>query len=238
MRPPVSAYWLGRVGYEAGLRLQQAVAGRLLESLTGGAQRPSGSNSVLLLEHPPVYTVGIRRQVYKSEDRAKLQSLGAEYHETDRGGLITFHGPGQLMVYPVLYLKDFGLGMRQYICCLERSIMKTCEAFGVTAAVNADTGVWVANNKIAAIGVHGRRFVTTHGAAVNCNVDLSWYNHIVACGLEGRGTTTLSQETATDISPEDIVQPLLEALGTQLGCDINLEPKDNFYSKYLVDNPS
>ena len=112
-----------------------------------------GQNVVLFVEHDPVYTVGIRRKGYTDDDRHRLTSLGADYIETNRGGLVTYHGPGQLVAYPIIHLKDFRLGLRQYIENLEKTIIETCRGFGVEAGITPDTGVWVEDKKIAAIGM-------------------------------------------------------------------------------------
>lgn len=109
-------------------------------------------NYLLLVEHDPVYTIGIRRELYMEDEIKKLESLGADFHKTNRGGLITFHGPGQLVAYPVIYLKDFGLTMRNYIRYLEKTVIDVCGMYGVTAGTTCDTGVWVGDEKIAAIG--------------------------------------------------------------------------------------
>ena len=118
----------------------------------GGLDGVKGQNVVLFVEHDPVYTVGIRRTAYTDDDRDRLMSLGADYIETNRGGLVTFHGPGQLVAYPIIHLKDFQLGLRHYIGNLERTIIETCRAFGVQAGTTSDTGVWIDDKKIAAIG--------------------------------------------------------------------------------------
>lgn len=107
---------------------------------------------LLLVEHDPVYTIGIRTSGYGPEEEARLKSLGADFCRTNRGGLITFHGPGQLVAYPVINLKDFGLGMRAYIQNVESTVIETCARFGLQGKTTCDTGVWVSGKKIAAVG--------------------------------------------------------------------------------------
>lgn len=137
---------LGRVAYRSGLQIQQQYIRQHLDSLS---QNP---NTVLLCEHDPVYTVGIRRAPYPAEEEQRLKDLGAEFIRTNRGGLITFHGPGQMVCYPILNLGCFKKSVRWYVCELEKTVIKMCGMFGIKASTSPDTGVWVGNNKICAIG--------------------------------------------------------------------------------------
>lgn len=139
---------LGRVSYTRGLEYQNACARQLLDI----AEPDDSGNTLLILEHDPVYTVGLRSRNYTPEIELKLQSLGADFHRTNRGGLITFHGPGQLIAYPVINLKHFRLGMKAYIGKLEQSVMRTCERYQLEAVTGEHTGVWIGDNKLAAIG--------------------------------------------------------------------------------------
>merc|ERR1712126_489459 len=119
----------------------------------------------------------------------------------------TFHGPGQLVVYPILNLRNFApkaatrkslLGMKWYINTLEQLIIHLCQDYEVQANRSPHTGVWVGNNKICAMGVHNSNMVTSHGLALNCNTDLGWFNHIVPCGIQGAGVTSLTKELKKD----------------------------------------
>ncbi|KAK6195818.1 hypothetical protein SNE40_001171 [Patella caerulea] len=210
---------LGRMGYLRANDVQMRHARQLLDELAG---KPSskGTNVLLLVEHTPVYTVGVRNQQYSPEDAFRLKSLGAEYYKTNRGGLITFHGPGQLVAYPVLNLQHFKPSMKWYISALENTLIKTCQKFGITARTTADTGVWVEDRKIASIGVHGSRFVTTHGCSLNCNIDLNWYKHIVPCGLQGKEVTSLTKETGQDVPLNDTISPFLSSFQEIFDCDL------------------
>ncbi|KAJ1979484.1 hypothetical protein H4R35_001500 [Dimargaris xerosporica] len=199
---------LGLVPYGTALRLQQLLVERRIQQefpppLT--RFRPPSTNSplrsspvpnvLLLLQHPPTYTLG--RRDFKQDrimEREKLEQLGAAFFQTKRGGQITFHGPGQLVGYPIFYLKDFQLGLRQYIESVETALISACRQFGISAERTADTGVWVGENKIAAMGVHIQKFVTSHGFALNCNTDLHWFSHIVPCGLVGKGVTSMTEQ--------------------------------------------
>ena len=105
------------------------------------------------MEHHPVYTVGLRTEGYGTADVDHLLNAGADFIRTDRGGLITFHGPGQLVVYPIINLKDFKIGMRTYVQHLEKTVIQTCDKYGIRAGTTENTGVWVNDEKIAAIGM-------------------------------------------------------------------------------------
>lgn len=140
---------LGKINYIDGLLAMKEIANLQFKAMKMNYQPP---NTLLLCEHFPVYTTGIRDK--KSEEDVKhLRKLGAEFHYTNRGGLITFHGPGQLMCYPVLNLKCFTMSVRCYNQMLEEVAIRTCNRFGVTARRTVDPGVWIDNSKIAAIGM-------------------------------------------------------------------------------------
>ncbi|ELU14124.1 hypothetical protein CAPTEDRAFT_224615 [Capitella teleta] len=207
---------LGLKDYHSALRVQREHSSAILRALSSKEPRPFGT--LLLVEHPPVYTVGLRDKVYSTEEENSLKDLGADFVRTNRGGLITFHGPGQLVFYPIIYLKDFNIGMRQYVDQLEETVIQMCRHYGIEANRSPDTGVWVKGNKLAAIGVHGSRYVTTHGVGLNCSTDLSWFEHIVPCGIEGKGVTSLSEELSSHISVNDAVPHLLKAFADVFQC--------------------
>lgn len=210
---------LGRMGFISANDIQNRYARNHLDYMMG-KQGAQSLNILLLVEHNPVFTVGLRDDSYTKEDAAKLVATGAEFHRTNRGGLITFHGPGQLVAYPVLNLKNFNLGMRDYVCKLEKTMIKTCDYFGVRAKTTEDTGVWVEDRKIGSIGIHGSRYVTTHGISLNCNTDLSWFKHIVPCGLQGKEVTSISKEFGREVTISDAVPFFLDAFQEKFDCDI------------------
>ncbi|XP_023817427.1 putative lipoyltransferase 2, mitochondrial isoform X1 [Oryzias latipes] len=144
-RPLVRVVRLGLVSYQEGLRLQQVYVDR---------HRSGPAHSLLLCEHPPVYTTGIRHQPYPASRLDPLRLLGAEVHRANRGGLITFHGPGQLVCYPVLDLSGFRKSVRWYVAQLEKTVVSACGSLGVTATTSPHTGVWVGDNKICAMGTY------------------------------------------------------------------------------------
>jgi len=141
---------LGRIAYTPALNFQHACA----KAVMSGKSQPNGADGVLLvLEHDPVYTVGLRSQRYPENVADDLRKLGADFQRTNRGGLITFHGPGQLVVYPILHLRHWGLGVKSYVDALEHAIIDACGAMGVHGERSTKyTGVWIGRNKIAAIG--------------------------------------------------------------------------------------
>ena len=182
---------LGVVEYREALALQ--------EELRGELQRGEGEEVLLLLEHPPVYTMGRRSA---PEDlpmgRDWYLSQGIDVVETDRGGKLTYHGPGQLVGYPIMRVTD----VIAYVRMLERAMIAALATEGIEARAREDegkdfTGVWVADRKIASIGVHVQRGVTTHGFAVNVDNDLQPFDWVVACGLPEVRMTSVCRETGT-----------------------------------------
>uniref|UniRef100_A0A1Q3EXD3 Octanoyl-[acyl-carrier-protein]:protein N-octanoyltransferase LIPT2, mitochondrial n=1 Tax=Culex tarsalis TaxID=7177 RepID=A0A1Q3EXD3_CULTA len=208
----------GRLSYQAGLDLQKAVSSTVANSRPDGPLR----NVLILTEHDPTYTVGIRTQAYGPEEEHRLRQLGAEFFRTNRGGLITFHGPGQLVAYPVLNLKNFQPSVRWYVCHVEKTVIDLCRKYGIRAETTADTGVWVGGGerKICAIGIHASRYVTTHGLALNCDTELDWFGHIVPCGIEGKGVTSLSRELGRRVTVGDVTGPFLDSFRDTLECDL------------------
>lgn len=196
----VSLLNTGLLSYSKALNLQKQISHLVLNA--------KYQNVLILTEHPPVYTIGIRTKNYTIDDEERLKKLGADFHKTNRGGLITFHGPGQLVAYPIINLKNFQPSIKWYVCHIEKTIINLCKKYyGLDARITTDTGVWIGENKICAIGVHGSRYVTTHGLALNCNTDLNWFEHIVPCGIPGKGVTSLSKELNDTKINLEIVTP-------------------------------
>ena len=180
---------LGRVGYADGLALQRA----LVEDRRAGRV----DDLLLLLEHPHVLTLGVRGDRGRSHilvPQDLLDSRGVEVHETGRGGDITYHGPGQIVGYPILDLRPDRCDVHRYVRDLEEVLIRVAADFGVTASrVEGLTGVWVGRNKLAAIGVRIARWITSHGFALNVSTDLDYFNLIVPCGIADRGVTSLAR---------------------------------------------
>ena len=211
---------LGLLDYQAAYDLQrrlhaQVVAGELPDLL-------------LLLEHPHVYTLGRRGQQSHilASDEA-LTQLGVETHFTDRGGETTYHGPGQLVGYPIVNLRRWGGGVRKYVETLEQVLIGTLSEFGITAhSEGKPTGVWVGDAKIAAIGVRVSRSVTMHGFALNVSPDLSFFDHIVPCGMPGARVTSMAQELGQEIAVSDVIPAISQAFGCKFGIDVEWSSVD------------
>jgi lipoyl(octanoyl) transferase len=181
--------WCDSVSYERALQLQLEICEL--------KKRGFGKDVLLLLEHPPVITLGRsadRKNLLVNE--AQLQTRGVELYATDRGGDITFHGPGQLVGYPILALGQGERDVRAYMRKLEESLMRLLKGFGIQSERNAGyTGVWTAQGKIAAMGVHISRWITRHGFALNVNTDLTFFDMIVPCGISGKAVTSMQKLT-------------------------------------------
>lgn len=221
--PELVATWLGRIEYVAGWRLQEAVAARV---------RFGGPDRLLLLEHDPVYTIGRRGTTdHLVAPPSELRRGGASVYRVDRGGDVTYHGPGQLVGYPVVALGD-GRDLVAYVRALEGALIGALAAYGVAAErQDRKTGVWVdlapgRPAKIAAIGVRVSRGVTTHGFALNVSTDLDAFARMIPCGfahevasLERLGFHATLPEVAARVAPA-----LAERLGRALRWDGDLAP--------------
>jgi lipoyl(octanoyl) transferase len=157
-------------------------------------------DTLLLLEHPPVYTAGRRTDpadVLLGEE--EIHRTGAEFHAVDRGGSVTFHGPGQIVGYPIVHLGK-APDVIGYLRRVEEVIIRACADLGVAVGRSeGHTGVWAGNRKVCAIGVRVSRAVTLHGFALNCNTDLAWFGAVVPCGLRERGVTSLTELAGREI---------------------------------------
>jgi lipoyl(octanoyl) transferase len=186
----------------------------LHNAVAEGEQPPT----VLLLEHPPVYTAGKRTLPHERP----ADSGGAPVIEVDRGGKITFHGPGQLVGYPIVPLPDH-VKVVDYVRRVEEALIQVCSDLGVTTArVPGRSGVWLRaddrgpERKVAAIGIRVSQGVTMHGFALNCDVDLAWYDRFVPCGIADAGVTTLSQEVGRRVTVEEVLPSAERHLATYL----------------------
>ncbi|WP_103026711.1 lipoyl(octanoyl) transferase LipB [Salinibacter altiplanensis] len=218
---------LGRVSYERAQGLQEQVQECLIAAKR--AEPPETQPHVLLLlEHPPVYTLGKSGDagnLLVSEER--LDAIGATFHRIGRGGDVTFHGPGQLVGYPLFDLDRFFTDLGRYLRTLEAIVLRTCADFGVTGTrVDGRTGVWVGpderglERKICAMGVRCSRWVTMHGFALNVTTDLDYFDHIVPCGIDDRGVTSLAEETAASVAVEDVRGPVTEHVAALFDAEV------------------
>lgn len=209
MRSPrtLEVWKLGTVKYLEALKLQEMIS----------SQRKSSkiTDTLMSLQHPPTYTLGKRRTDHNLLlPDSELESMGAELHYTQRGGDITFHGPHQAILYPIISLRDLGLGVRKYVEKLELTMVELASEYGVKAlrgGSHGETGVWVGDRKMGAVGVHISSGVTSHGLAFNIDPDLSYFDHIVPCGISDKGVTSLKREAAlaTELPAEDVIQDQL-----------------------------
>jgi lipoyl(octanoyl) transferase len=182
----------GTVPYEEAREAQRQLEGR--------RQRDEIPDVLLLLEHPPVYTRGRRSTADELPMGIEWYEMqGIEVRDTDRGGRVTYHGPGQLVAYPIVSLSPYGDDVHEYVRRLEQVMTGALAEHGVEAGLIAgQTGVWVGDRKIGSIGVHVSRGVTTHGLAVNVNNDLQPFEWIVPCGIEGCMVTSLGRELGAE----------------------------------------
>lgn len=185
------------------------------------------AGTVLLVEHPPVYTLGKSGHADNLLiAREALEAMGAQFFHIDRGGDITFHGPGQLVCYPVLDLERVGIGLREYIGALEEAVIRTVGRYGIAAGrIAGASGVWIdpegaRPRKICAIGVRSSRYVTMHGFALNVATDLEWFSRINPCGFTDRGVTSIASETGSNPPMQEVKRAVVEELAAALRCDI------------------
>jgi lipoyl(octanoyl) transferase len=173
------------------------------EAMHGLAARRSAGeipDTLVLLEHPPVYTAGRRTDPsHLLLAEADIRRAGAELHHVDRGGSVTFHGPGQLVGYPIVDLGPRPDVLR-YLRMVEEAVIRACADLGATVGRSSETGVWDGDRKVCAIGVRVSRGVTLHGFALNCTTDLAWFGAIVPCGLADRGVTSLTELTGEPVT--------------------------------------
>lgn len=220
---------LGRVPYRDCWEYQQ----RLFDVLT--ARRGDASDDagwLLTVEHPPVYTLGKSGKAQNLlVGEEFLRAKGAEYYHIDRGGDITFHGPGQAVCYPILDLARLGIGLREYIFRLEESVIEVVGRYGIRGArIAGASGVWIGEGatpdgegrprKICAIGVRSSRYVTMHGFALNVSTDLRWFSRINPCGFTDRGVASIASETGREVPMNEVKTRVLTHLSEILNVEI------------------
>ena len=211
---PLDVRRLGRVPYAAGLELQARLV----------AQRQAGEipDTLLLLEHDPVFTLGRNASAENVLFPAEaLRGRGFEVFETGRGGDVTYHGPGQVVGYPILDLSPDRKDVHRYVRDLEEVMIRTCAGYGLAATrVAGLTGCWLDQAKIGAIGVRIARWVTSHGFAFNVDTDLAPFQLIVPCGIRDRGVTSLAQALGRPVALPEV----MDALATHLTAVFDLTP--------------
>jgi lipoyl(octanoyl) transferase len=216
LRPPdLQIHWLGRTEFGRALALQEEIVSKKRED----GSRP---DELLLLEHEPVYTIG------RTPDRSSLLGSAHLPHplfSISRGGQATYHGPGQLMGYPIIDLRRCGQDLHKYLRWLERLLIDLLAHYGIAAQRRQSlTGVWVENRKIASIGVGVRHWITMHGFALNVCGDLSPFDHIVPCGINNVAITSMEKETNKSFTVAD-VSPTLEKLALDSIVSLRVAPE-------------
>ncbi|MEI6122754.1 MAG: lipoyl(octanoyl) transferase LipB [Bacteroidota bacterium] len=225
---------IGLIDFNEAWKLQEKLFSDLIAyKTTKNCAGEIPANYVLFCEHPNVYTLGksgSEKNLLIS--RQQMEQKNAKLYRINRGGDITFHGPGQLLVYPIINLELFGLGIKQYVHHLEESIILTLADFGIQAGrLQGATGVWMDATtpharKIAAMGVRSSRYVTMHGFALNVNTDLSFFNHINPCGFTDKSVTSVSKEKEMVIDIEGVKKQLKQNMASVFG--MNFIPDYDF----------
>lgn len=216
MTRPVQVRRLGLVSYAQGLELQKSLV----------EQRRAGDvpDQLLLLEHPPVITLGVKTRNDRSNIVASpdlLDEQGVEVFETGRGGDVTYHGPGQLVGYPIIDLKPDRCDVHQYVRDIEEVMIRAAAQFGVIALrVPGLTGAWVGDEKLAAIGVRIARWITSHGFAFNVNTSLAHFDFIVPCGISGKGVTSLEKLLGHPVSMAEVEEAVVNAFTDVFDADV------------------
>lgn len=234
VRKKVVYHNLGLIDYNKGHELQKEIFQKTVDikvanrKLSEDKQVPT-ENHLLFCEHPPVYTLG------RSGDQNNLlinnqmlKEKGAEFHEIGRGGDITFHGPGQLVGYPIFDLDHFFTDIHKYLRFLEEAVILTLADYGLEAGrIDGLTGVWLDHiekknpRKICAMGVKASRWVTMHGFAINVNTDLDFFNYIVPCGISDKAVTSMKQELGAEVNFKKVEERMLFHLSELFEFDVN-----------------
>lgn len=187
------------------------------------------NDTLFLLEHPHTYTLGkVAEKENLISTKEQLQELGISVYEIDRGGDITYHGPGQIVGYPIINLSDWKEDTHEYLRALEEVIIKTCSEYGLSTNRNPKyTGVWLGERKIAAIGIKVSRWITMHGFAFNVNTDLNYFGGIIPCGIKDKDVTSLQRELGKEIKLSEVKEKLVKNFQNVFG-----------YTKYIVKEKS
>ena len=214
---------LGQKSYIDSLKIQEEYFNAIIELKRSNRKKENPiptDNYLLWVEHPPVFTLGKSGKMeHLLLNQQTLVNKGIDFYKTNRGGDITFHGPGQLVVYPILDLDNFFTDIHKYLRFLEEAVIGTLKEYGLkTKRSPGETGVWLDvgtpfARKICAMGVRASRWVTMHGFALNLNIDLGYFDYIVPCGIKGKGVTSLSKELGKEIDIELVKQKLKIHLG-------------------------
>ncbi|MBC8156145.1 MAG: lipoyl(octanoyl) transferase LipB [Bacteroidetes bacterium] len=235
---------LGLIEYQAAWNEQERIFAEIVaqkirnRDLPAEARQPT-PNYLLFCEHPPVYTLGKSgKESNLLLDQSQLAAIGATFHRINRGGDITYHGPGQLVGYPILDLDNFFTDIHRYMRLLEEAVIRTLTEYGLDVGrIDGLTGVWlgydkssgeprtdgprvVGPRKICAMGVKASRWVTMHGFALNVNTDLRYFNHIVPCGIDDKAVTSMQQELGIEVDMPEVAAHVRHHLATLFGMEL------------------
>ena len=224
---------LGLIDYKEAWDYQEALFKKIVDAKINNRKAPqeqqtSTESYLLFCEHPHVYTIGNSGNIkHLLVSKQQLFEKKATFYETNRGGDITYHGPGQLVGYPILDLDNFFTDIHKYLRYLEESVILTLEEFGIKAARSkGETGVWIdpemplKARKICAMGVKASRWVTMHGFALNVNVDLNYFGNIIPCGIQNKAVTSMQQELHQTINLDEVKQKLKKHFCTLFQCEL------------------
>lgn len=227
MTPTVRFHDLGLIDYKEAWDLQESLFKETIDlkiRIRNGETELKTENHLLFCQHPHVYTLGKSgSEENLLLDDQGLNDKGARYYKINRGGDITYHGPGQLVAYPIFDLDHFFTDIHKYMRFLEESVIRTLAEFGIESGrVEGLTGVWIEGDtqrarKICAMGVKSSRWVTMHGIGFNVNSDLSYFSHIIPCGIDDKAVTSMQQELGHEVDMAKVSEILKEKLADQFG---------------------
>jgi lipoyl(octanoyl) transferase len=229
MKKVLDVYDLGRSPYRSTWDLQKSVQKLLIDQKkarrSGEIIEIEQNDLLLFVEHPHVYTLGKSgKSAHLLKAIEELSQIDAEFIEIDRGGDITYHGPGQIVGYPILDLDRHFTDIHKYLRFLEEVIILTCAEYGIEAGrIEGLTGVWVGDEKIAAMGIRCSRWVTMHGFALNVNTNLTYFDHIVPCGISNKAVTSLSKLLNKPVNETEVKKYLLKHFSEVFEIEINEE---------------
>ena len=228
--PEVTIINLGLVDYKKAWDIQEKYFKQAIDrkiAIRNGENLPPPSNYLILCEHPNVYTIGKSGKeenlLLSSEE---VKSKEASFYKINRGGDITYHGPGQLVVYPILDLDQFFTDIHKYMRFLEQSVINTLLKFGIQSSrIDGMTGVWIDSalpsaRKICAMGVKSSRWVTMHGIGFNINTNLDFFSHIVPCGIDDKAVTSMQKELGIEVDMQEVENIIIEEFKSLFGFQI------------------
>jgi lipoyl(octanoyl) transferase len=219
-RPPLETFFLDRISYREGREIQA----ERVEAIRAGR----ADDALFLLEHDPVITLGrSAERANVVSGAAELETLGIAVEASSRGGDVTYHGPGQLVGYPILNLARHGKDLARYVRGLEAVIIHLLDGYGIDGRpIAGRTGVWVENEKVAAIGIHVTKWITMHGFALNVTTDLDHFKTIIPCGIRDAGVTSLERLLGRRLGLEEVAREFARAFAGEFGYAVRWSVKE------------